>query len=237
MLSTPRHKVSRVPEFKEVVYDYKVWKTLEVLRGRALNIMLKLRECGFEPIAHGSVARGDVTPKSDVDVVITYSIQPYKVEVCLERSGLKPFKKYLVQATPSSTPKAYVELDAEGLTTVSFPILNLSQRELEFYRFGGLVDVNDLIKGVRKPGVNKNLILIVPTDSGHREAPVVGYEPYVANVLNISLETVLERVRVLTRRDDVGRTGTFLNYVLNVDESFEEALAKLVKSGRLKLMR
>ncbi len=236
-MSIPRHKVSRIPEFKEVVYDRSMWETLEFLRSRALNIMLKLKKCGFEPIAHGSIARGDVTVKSDVDIVITYPIQPYSMEVCLEREGLKPFRKYVVQATPSSTPKAYIELDVEGLTTISFPLSNLSQRELEFYKFGGLVDVNDLIKKVRRPGVNKNLILIMPIDLGHKEAPVVGYESYVANVLDISLETVLERVKVLTRRDNVGRTGTFLNYVLNVDEGFEEALTKLIKLGRLKLIR
>jgi len=234
MPEQPRHKVVRTPEFKEVVYDSGRWKLLKSLRSEALRIMEVLTRCGISPVVHGSVTRGDVSRRSDVDVVVPYVVQPYLVLTCIEGSGLNIYSKYIVQATPASTPKAYVELDPEGLKTVSFPLGHLSPREWEFYRFGGLLDVSELRKEKRVPGVNKSLRLIIPTKYGHKEAPVIGYEDFTARVIGISIETVLERVKVLTRRDAHGRTGVFLKYVLVGDENFEEAYRKLVKSGRIR---
>ena len=235
MTRQPKHKVARVPEFKEVVYDSSRWELLRKLRREAEAIMQVLNKCGFSPIVHGSVARGDVSRRSDVDVVIPYNIQPYLVLTCLEKSKLHVYSKYIVQATPASTPKAYVELDPEGLRTVSFPLGHLSPREWEFYRFGGLLNIRDIREGRRVPGVNKSLLLIIPTKLGHKEAPVIGYEDYTARIVGVSIETVLERVRVLTKRDMHGRTGVFLKYALVGDESFEEAYRKLVKLGKIKV--
>ncbi|MEM1600523.1 MAG: DNA polymerase subunit beta, partial [Sulfolobales archaeon] len=82
------------------------------------------------------------------------------------------------------------------------------------------------------PGVNKQLILIIPTEFGHVEYPVIGYEGYVAKVVGISVETVRERVEVLSRRDRVGRTGVYLKYFLRADEGFDEALSTLMKNRR-----
>ncbi len=234
-MKIPKHKVSRKPEFKEVIYSDREWKLLRKLRRKALEVMEVLVRCGLKPITHGSIARGDVDEGSDVDVVIPYVVQPFLITLCIENSGLNMFKKYIVKATPTSTPKAYIELDPEGKVTISFPITHLSTREWEFYRFGGLVTYDDLINNIRVPGVNKSLILIIPTDRGHKELPVIGYEDYVARVVGVSIETVQERIKVLTRRDEHGRTGVFLNYVLLGDESFEEAINKLIESGKLKL--
>jgi len=44
---------------------------------------------------------------------------------------------------------------------------------------------------------------------------------------SISVETVLDRVRVLTRRDKIGRTGLFIERELLPDETFESVLKKL----------
>jgi len=226
-MRVPKHKVVKSPEFREVIYDEVRWSVLEELRKDALKIMEALRGCGFKAVTHGSIARGDVGLGSDVDVVIPYVVEPYRIEFCLERKGFNIVSKYIVKATPSSTPKAYMELDLKGLRTVSFPLKELGAREWEFYRFGGLLDIEDLLKGKRVPGVNKNLVLIIPTEKGHKEAPVVGYEGYAARVVGVSIETVYERIRVLQRRDKHGRTGVFLSYVLGPDESFEEVLGKL----------
>ncbi len=231
----PKHKVEKTPEFREVLYDEIRWRILKELRKDALRIMNALTSCGLKPIVHGSVARGDVGKESDVDVVIPYVVQPCLVELCLERAGLTLMNRYVVQATPAMTPKAYVELDTHGLRTVSFPLRHLGTREWEFYRFGGLLDIESLRAGKRVPGVNKSLVLIIPTLGGHKEAPVIGYEGYVAKVLGVSIETVLERVRVLTRRDKHGRTGVFLKYVLAPNESFEEAVNRLIEAGRIKI--
>ena len=235
MSPTPRHKIQRVPEFKEVIYDQKRWSLLNELRSRALSIIEDLSSCGLNAVAHGSLARGDVTPTSDIDIAITYLTQPYKVMVCLEKHNYTVHKQYIVQATPASTPKAYVELDPEGREVISFPLKESSPTEWEFYKFGGIVTFEELKKNVRKPGVNKNLILIIPTEKGHLEAPVINYEGYVASVLGVSINIVNERVRLLRRRDQVGRTGTYLKYVLGIGENFEEALSKLAEEGKLKL--
>ncbi len=231
-VSVPKHKVVRTPEFREVRYSEDRWELLRKFRRDALELMEKLITCGFNPIVHGSIARGDVGPDSDIDVVIPYTVKPYEVELCLEMSNLKPTSKYIVQATPASTPKAYIELDPKGLKNISFPLEDLSPREYEFYLFGGLLNLKDLIRGVRVPGVNKQLVLIIPRDYGHDELPVVGYEGYVARVVRVSLETVKERVEVLSRRDEFGRTGVYLKYVLRPDETFDEALRTLIKSRK-----
>jgi hypothetical protein len=46
----------------------------------------------------------------------------------------------------------------------------------------------------------------------------------------VSTGIVQERVRVLTRRDSVGRTGVYLTRVLSDDESFE-VVAKNLKDS------
>lgn len=235
MSPVPRHKIQKVPEFREVIYDEKRWDLLAKLRSRAIRLAEDLSRCGINAVAHGSLARGDVTPTSDVDMVVTYLIQPYKIIFCLEKHNHTIHKQYIVKATPASTPKAYVELDVEGREVISFPLKETSPTEWEFYKFGGIVTLEDLRKNIRKPGVNKNLILIVPTEKGHREAPVISYEGYVASVLGVSINVVNERVRLLSRRDQIGRTGTYLKYVLRIGESFEEALSKLIKEGKLEL--
>jgi len=45
------------------------------------------------------------------------------------------------------------------------------------------------------------------------------------------VETVLDRVHALLRRDEVGRTGVFLERELAEGETFEMALKKLAKEN------
>jgi len=59
---------------------------------------------GLEAYVFGSVARGDVRPESDVDVVILDPAPPYLVELAIERAGLRAYSKEIVQATPSYVP-------------------------------------------------------------------------------------------------------------------------------------
>jgi predicted nucleotidyltransferase len=228
----PKHKVVRVPEFRYVRYDERRWQLLRELRARALDIMRKLASCGYSPIVHGSVARGDVDEGSDVDVVIPYTEPPSLVELCLERYGTRVVNKVLVKATPKSALRVVYELAPDGRVSVSLPLERLSPQELEFYRFGGELALEELEKDIRVPGVTKSLVLIVPVTDGHMEAPVRGYEHYVAKVLGISLSTVLERVKLLTRRDEIGRTGLFLKVVLDLSEPVEEALKRLKSCQR-----
>jgi len=83
-------------------------------------------------------------------------------------------------------------------------------------------------------------MLIQPTREGHVESNVVGREDMVASLLGVSLETVLDRVHALLRRDEVGRTGVFIERELTPDETFEMTLKKLADQNpavrrRLKL--
>ncbi len=73
-------------------------------------------------------------------------------------------------------------------------------------------------------GVNKKLILIIPTERGHVEREVVGRESEVARTLGVSIDIVTERVHVLTRRDSIGRTGIYINEEVPDWMGFEEAL-------------
>lgn len=209
----------------EVVYEPWRWNLLKELRLRAAEVMRALEEGGMKTIVHGSVARGDVSPKSDVDVVIPDLVQSFKVEVALRSHGLHPVEKMIAMATPAHAVKAHIYLDEK--TCITFPLVELTRLEREFYRFGGEVGLRDIEREVRVAGVDKRLMLITPTKRGHIESPVKGREEEVARALGVSVDIVRERVHVLVKRDEVGRTGIYLKRRLAADECFEEVLAKL----------
>ncbi len=75
--------------------------------------------------------------------------------------------------------------------------------------------------------MDKRLMLIEPSVRGHLESSIVGREEQTAKVLRVSVETVLDRVRALLKRDEVGRTGVFIKKELSADETFELALKKI----------
>lgn len=213
---------------KEVVYTEEHWKLLKKKRKRAMDIMGQLKRFGIESIAYGSIARGDVKKSSDVDIFIPYQIPSYKIELALE--GFEIVERRIVQATPNYAIKG--EFVITNNTTVSFPLVKMKENELDFYKFGGCIGYEDLLKGKRVAGVDKRLTLIVPTDKGHREISVFDLQPsYVAKILDVSLEIVEERIRVLTRRREVGRTGIFLQEVVPSHSSFEAYLDEIAKTN------
>jgi len=212
-------------EFSEVVYTRERWKLLEKLRAKAAMLMEVLEKFNIESIVHGSIARGDVTEKSDVDVFVPNPPSSFLVETALERAGIPINRRVMVQATPAYAMKAYIEVDEK--TSVSFPLMSLRKVEREFYKFGGEATLKDLKAGLRFPGVDKRLMLIEPTDVGHRESVIIGCEEHVAKLLGISVETVLDRVHALLRRDEVGRTGVFVERELAEGETFEQVLKEL----------
>jgi len=218
-------KPARRPEVREVIYDEGRWELLRSLRARAMRIMEALETRGIRSIAHGSLVRGDVRRTSDVDIFIPEPPPSAIIELALELSGFKPVRRLLVQATPAYVPKAYIELDER--TSVSFPLAKMRPVEREFYSFGGELGLEGLRAGERVPGVDKRLMLIEPTERGHVESSILGREGEVARLLGISVETVMDRVRALLRRDEIGRTGVFLKRELGPDESFEAVLADI----------
>lgn len=228
----------RTADRVEVVYPQPRWRLFKRLRERAKKLMLALQEKGIKSIVHGSVARGDVKENSDVDVVVLYQIPSYRVELALEEAGFRPLRREIVMATPWHLPKAQVYLDEDYLTT--FPLLEPKPAELEFYHFGGALDLEQVEEGVRVAGVDKRLMLIEPTPQGHVESPIKGREAEVAKRLGVGLAIVRERVKVLTRRVDVGHTGIFVKRELAPHENFEGVFRELVKNNpsiRLRLKK
>jgi predicted nucleotidyltransferase len=218
-------KPQRRPEYREVRYDAKRWDLLRRLRRKATQLMEALEKNHLESIVHGSIARGDVTARSDIDIFLPYQPSSFSVETALENADIKVNRRRVVQATPTYAMKAYVELDES--TGVSFPLMTMRKVEREFYKFGGEATLESLRKDLRAIGVDKRLMAIMPTDEGHRESTIIGQEDHVAKLLEISAETVLDRVHALVRRDRIGRTGVFINMELAEDETFEMMLQRL----------
>jgi len=234
MAKKPLTRAERI----EVVYDKKRWNRLKELRLKTIQIMEALDKFHLYSIVHGSIARGDVSEKSDIDVFLPDASSSFMIESALENAGISINRRIIVQATPLYAVKGYVEIDEQQC--VSFPLLKLRPSERFFYKFGGEATLEMLRDNVRVPGVDKRLMLIEPTQEGHVENTIVGQEEKVARLLGISVDTVWERVHTLLRRDEVGRTGVFIEKELSPDETFEMALKELAEKNpavrrRLKL--
>jgi len=211
--------------YKEVIYATEHWALLKELREKATLIMTALEGFCLRTIVHGSIARGDVNTNSDVDVYIAEPQSSFLVETALERAGIPCNMRLLIQATPSYAMKAYIEVNTG--VSVSFPLMHMRKVEREFYKFGGEVILNQMKTDTRVAGADKRLMLIEPTAKGHVESSIIGREDYAAKCLGVSLETVLDRVHALLKRDAVGRTGVFIKREITSDETFEQALKKL----------
>ena len=209
----------------EVIYDPMHWKLLKKLRTKAIPIMKVLNNCHLRSVVHGSIARGDISETSDIDVFLPDAPSSFIIETTLERSGLLVNNRVIIQATPIYALKGYIGLDHQ--ICLSFPLVKLRPIERDFYKFGGKATLSILEEEKRTLGVDKRLMLIEPTEKGHIESAVVGQEEMVAKLLGVSLNTVLGRVRALLRRDKIGRTGVFIEKELAPDETFEQAMKSL----------
>ena len=227
----PREKIAGRGSEREVVYDKTHWMLLEEKRKIAKEIMEAFVRMGIQPIVHGSIARGDVHRDSDIDVFIPYTVSSFIIETVLAKIKKNIYYKKIVQATPTHTPKAYFSLDPQEKIVVSFPLCKLLKRELEFYYFGGAIGYSELLNNIRVPGVNKKLEIIIPTKKGHYSYSIVGRESEVAKILKISIDTIQERIRILSRRDAVGRTGVFFEKYIEMEYNVESALEELVKKN------
>jgi len=212
-------------EHIEVAYSEQRWALLMSLRSEATALMRPLVATHIECLAYGSLARGDIKPTSDVDIFIPNPPAPEIIEAALERGGIRTSEREIVQATPGYAAKGYIYMaERRGY---SFPLVRLLPAERDFYGFAGSIDLKQLIAKVRVPGVDKRLMLIEPTPSGHVESPIVGREGEVAHLLGVDTRIIVERFRTLKRRRTVGRTGVYLKHNLDPSEGFGEALHKL----------
>lgn len=220
-----REKVKGQEHQIEVEYSQMHWKILNEKRQKAISIMKIISL--YNPIVHGSLARGDVTKKSDIDIVLLYQVPSFLIEMSLQQNNISIQNRHLIQATPKHVIKGQITIDEE--TTISIPLVKLTNLELEFYKFGGLLDLKGLVKNHRVPGIDKRLVLIIPTPKGHIEKSILGNIKEASKIVGVSSAIISERIKILKRRDEIGRTGIYLKYELAPDENFESALDKLIK--------
>jgi predicted nucleotidyltransferase len=213
-------KPVRGPLLREIVYDEEHFRMIDNLRMEAADVLVALTAEGVTPYLHGSVARGDVTAKSDIDVILMDVVPSYKVELALSNAGHEPEARLITMATPSHALKAVIEI--HDRIVVTFPLVKLRRLEQEFYIFGGLCSVSEVQAGERKAGVDKRLVFIEPTEKGHIERSILGSESDIAKALGISVDLIEERERVLLRRDDLGRRGVYVKKRVPPDASIEE---------------
>lgn len=222
-----RRKTAEMGPRREIAYGPEAWEHLKELRDRAAAVLGALKRNAIDASVFGSVARGDVKPSSDVDVFIPDTVSSIGVSLALDEAGI--LERKIVQATPRALVKAQLVL--ENGANVIFPLVRPRQIELEFYRFGGEVGLEGIRDGRRACGVDKRLMFIRPTEEGHIETPLSDLAPgWVAKQLGVGQAIVEERMRVLERRADVGRTGVYLDRQLAPDESFEQVLDELINS-------
>ncbi|RLG96578.1 DNA polymerase subunit beta, partial [Candidatus Bathyarchaeota archaeon] len=143
------------------------WERLSEQRDRAISMLRPLHDSHITCFVYGSIARGDTSEGSDIDVFIPTPPSPTMIEAVLESSGIRYGGRQIIQATPSYAAKGYIIIDDKH--GYSFPLVDMRSNEAEFTRFAGQADLADLENNVMVPGVNKELHLIELTNTGHTE--------------------------------------------------------------------
>jgi predicted nucleotidyltransferase len=219
--------VARGKNYRKIIYTEDHWTLLYQTRSRALEILSCLAGRNIYAIVHGSIARGDVHDESDIDIFIPYPLGYPLIVEALYSCGLSVYETRIIQATPSYVPKVYFVLDPHERVVLSFPLGSLTRSEREFYKWGGELDYEGLKNNIRVPGVNKDLLLILPLGEGHMEIPVFGNEKFVARTVGVDISTVEERIRVLSSRREKGRTGLFLEVSIPGEANLPEVIKKI----------
>ncbi len=226
-----REKIA--PEYLENEREYtpehwEYFRQMRTLSSPVLEILLP-----FSPLLHGSIARGDISKKSDIDIIIPYQVSEFQITVAMNAINYEPKERWLVQATPLSAIKGVIFFSTSPELSVTFPLIPFYPREHEFYYFGGALNFSDLAQNttIRVPGVDKQLLFIEPTEKGHKEYRVTpDNASVIAKILKISVDTVLERIRVLERRNTKGRTGIFKKRLMKPTEAFGAVLKEIAET-------
>jgi predicted nucleotidyltransferase len=216
-------------------YNAEERSLLKRIRDKAKIVLLKLEEQGIKAFVHGSVARGDVTSTSDIDVFIPYNVSSFRFDLI---DLFTNAERRIIMGTPNSNIKGLITLSDN--ISVSFLLTPPTEREVEFYKFSGSVYLTDIQTNKFVPGVTKQLLLIEPVNNGYWYSSILANKKRAINCLQISQQMIDERIRVLTRRDKIGRTGKFLDHLLSPDDNFEQTLHHLSSQNviiRRKLQR
>ena len=201
------------------------WNLLNQKRKASLRLLNLFENEGIKAFVFGSIARGDVHQDSDIDIIIPQLIPSYQIEYILRKNNFSNYYREIIMATPNDSIKLYIYISE--LESITLPLSRFDKKSMEFYNFGGKLDINEINSNIRTPGIDKRLVFIKPTPKGYEEYSVLGNEYLVAKAINISIQTILDRKKVLLRREKYGKTGVFLKYQLNINESTEDVLKKL----------
>jgi len=218
------HKILR-DHFNTVTYSENHLKLLQQKRKRSKTLLEMFVKEGLNPFIYGSIARGDVHNDSDIDMVLIQTIAPYQIEIILDKNGFNNYFREIIMATPADTLKLYIYLDE--LESITIPLSKFDKKSREFYDFGGKINLDQIKNSVRVPGVDKRLVLIQPVSDGHEEYSIIGNEYLAAKQLNVSIDLINERKRVLLKREKFGKTGVFLKRSIEMNETTEDVLKKL----------
>jgi len=211
--------------YSTITYPKTHWSLLKKKRENAIKLLEIFNKEGFEPYLHGSVARGDVHKASDIDIIFLAQIPVFQIEFILNKNGFENYFREIIMATPLDTIKLYIHLSE--LESITVPLSKSDKKFTEFYDFGGKINLNQLKSDIRVAGIDKRLVLIKPNLQGHDEMSIIGNEAIVAKEVNISINAINERKKILLRREKYGRTGVFLKKKIQINESTEEILKKL----------
>ncbi len=215
----------------EIIYNDTHWNLLNDFRKRALQVTDTFAQNGFDSLTYGSIARGDIKKTSDIDIILQIKLSSYRVELILEEIEIPILSKKLIQATPNDIIKVHYEL--EGDICLTLLLTDFTSLPFEFYKFGGAINNSQLKSNIRVPGVDKRLVFIQPTETGHIESPLEDQLNEAPKILNVSRKMIEQRMRVLTRRDKIGRTGIFLKEDLDLSENVEEVLRNIANKNPL----
>ena len=211
--------------YKKIIYSEEFLTILKSKRDNAIKLLEMFYREGLSPYIHGSVARGDVHESSDFDIIFMKQIPPFKIEYILFKNDFKKYFREIIMATPLDSIKLYIHLSE--LETITLPLSRVNKNYTYFYNFGGKIDLDQLRSGKRVSGIDKRLVLIKPYSEGHEEISIIGNEQIAAKEVEVSVNFLNERKKVLLRRDKYGRTGVFLKRKIHLDETTESALKKL----------
>ena len=145
--------------------------------------------------------------------------------------GMKAYKELVKvsRASGKSAKLAFYEDYNSEPAGKSAPVIGSRPRaphekkqELDFYHFGGAISYDQIKKNIRVPGINKRLMVILPTEEGHKEYSLLGNEKRAVKDVKINQNIIKERIEVLSRRDKIGRTGVLLKKEVPPDMSVEQ---------------
>ncbi|MHA2225741.1 MAG: nucleotidyltransferase domain-containing protein [Candidatus Hodarchaeales archaeon] len=219
----PRQKVVKYVERDFHKYTRREKEIFSKLRSNSTTILRTLENKEIKAFIHGSVARGDVDNASDIDIHIPIPIPSFELDLI---DLFKFAERRILMGTPNSTIRGVLSIHDN--ISISFPLSSPNEREEEFFRFSGLLYLDDIISNRRTPGVNKKLLLIEPEGDGYWISSInQNNKRNLCRILSLSQRIIDERIRVLTKRDKIGRTGLLLDYSLSSDENFEQALNRI----------